>query len=339
MRSFTCTGEVHNGAIVIFLIVMMATGILFYICQNSKNNTNMKKYFILPVLTLALAAGFSSCSKDDDDDNRSTPPPSNPAPTAVMTAKVDNVNWSSLSNRASGSIISGTSNLTGVANDSSMITMTITQNITVGTYGLGPSSGNAGVFATSTSGSAPAWSSNGNPACYGTLTVTSMDQTNKRFSGTFSFKAWRATDNTFREITNGVFTDVPYVTSISGGGSNTFTIKIDGVTFTPAVVSGSVALGNLTIVASDSQGSKSVGLTMPATVTPGTYSMTSFGTYYGQYNPNSSTYTMSNSGTLTITAHNTSAKTISGTCSFVSTPFGQSTPTFNLTNGAFSITY
>ncbi len=285
----------------------------------------------------SLLLTMYGCKKDSNNSPSNTTPP---ATTASMTALVDGVAWTSLSNRAAGSIVNNTSNLTGVASDSTVITMTVTENVTLnGTYDLGPASGNAGVFSPSTAGTAPAWSSNAHPLSNGLLTITSMDTVNKKMGGTFSYKAWRATDNTFKEITQGVFTNVPYITSLSGGGNNTFTIKIDNVTFTPALITGTANNGTLNIIATDSQGIKSVGLGMPDNVSPGTYSMTPFGTYYGQYNASASVFTMSASGSLVITSHNTTTNVISGTCAFVSEPLTGGPPTYNLTNGSFTINY
>ena len=184
-------------------------------------------------------------------------------------------------------------------------------------------------------------SSNANPLSSGHLTITSIDTTNKRINGTFAFNAWRATDNTFKNITAGEFENVTYTTTINSTGNNTFTIKIDNVTFTPAVITGTYVqmMNNIMINAADNVGSKAVGLTVPSTVTPGTYNLAPFGTYSGQYNPNAQEFNASTSGTITISSHNVSTKNIVGTCSFIAEPLGGGPPTYNLTAGAFNITY
>lgn len=295
----------------------------------------------LVLLTSAMVIGFAGCKKDDDDDAAATPTPP-PAPTPVMTCKVNAVNWASISNRAAGSIVNNTSNLTGVATDSTVITMTVTENIELnGVYDLGPSSLNGGVFAPSTNGTGgSSWTSNAHPTSTGEMIVTAMDTVNKRISGTFHFKAWRATDNTFKDITNGVFTDVPYITSLTSTGSNLFSVKINNVLFTPASITGVVNSGDIMIIASDSQASQTVGITIPETATVGTHAMGSMGAdYYGQYNPNGSTFTISTSGSVVITSHNTTTDQIVGTFSFNSAPLGGGAPTFNLTQGSFTINY
>lgn len=298
----------------------------------------LKNALATGILASSMVFMFTGCSKDDDNNSNNTPA----AVTASMTAKVDGVAWTSLSNRCAGSIMNGISNLTGIATDSTVIVITIQDEVAAGdTVDIGFGSGNAGAFALDPNGTAFGWSSNGNATCTGEFIVTALDATNKRMSGTFKFKAHRASDNTFKNITDGVFTNVTYSTSISGGGSNTFSVKIDGVTFTPAVISGTAFSGNILITGSDSQGSKSVGINVPDNVTPGTYAMGTIGdTHYGIYNPNSSTYYASTSGSVTITSHNTATGAIAGTFSFVAAPFGGgSGANANLTNGTFNVTY
>lgn len=253
----------------------------------------LKTAFTSGLLAASMLLMFTGCSKDDDNNATNTPTPA----AASMTAKVDGVAWSSLSNKVAASIISNVTNLTGVASDSTVLTISIQDAVSVGdTIDLGPGSGNAGAFLLTPNGTANGWSSNGNPACYGEMIITAMDVTNKKISGTFEYKVWRATDNTFKTITDGVFTNVTYATSITSGGSNTFTVKIDGVTFTPSIIAGTASFGNLIISGSDSQGSKAVGVTVPETVTPGTYPMGTIGDlYYGTYNVNSSTFSVSTS--------------------------------------------
>ena len=67
---------------------------------------------------------------------------------------------------------------------------------------------------------------------------------------------------------------------------------------------------------SDQLVSKTVGVTIPSNVGPGSYTFTLFGTdYIGQYNVYSS-FLAADSGTLTILEHNTTTKRVSGNSSF-----------------------
>ncbi len=283
-----------------------------------------------------LALTNYSCKKDDDD-NKSAGGGTTVA--AVMTAKVDGVAWASVTSNTSGSIINNVSNLTGQASDASVITFTVQESFVLGeSYDLGPASGNAGVH--TVQGASSSWASHANVNCNGQITITSLDATNKKMGGTFSFKGYNAIANTYHEITEGVFSNVPYVTSLSGGGNNTFTVKIDNVTFAPAIITGTLQGGNLVINAADNAGSKAVGLQIPPAIAVGTFPLELFTTYSAQYNPNQSTFTGATSGSLTISSHNTTTKNIVGTFNFVSEPFpAGGPPTYALTNGAFNITY
>ena len=46
-----------------------------------------------------------------------------------------------------------------------------------------------------------------------------------------------------------------------------------------------------------------------------------------------------NSGTITITAHDTTAKTISGSFNFIATPSGSASPQYDITDGEFNVNY
>lgn len=298
------------------------------------------KKFSVKLLAFFVIVFSSACSKSDSDDT--APSNSNPSTTSLMTAMVNSVSWASLNARAAGTIISGVSNVSGVASDSSFITITINQVVAAGdTIDLGFGQSNAGAYSLNTNGSIPAWTSNSNTGCYGVLIVTSLNMTTKLMSGTFSFKAWRGTDNTFKEITAGVFTNMPFATSVSTGGSDFLTVKINGSTFNASIVSGFVNSGVLHLVGSDSQGSKSVGINIPANITNGSnYTFgTAFSTYYGQYNPDGSTFTTSTAGDLFITSHNLTTKKIEGMFGFTSVPYPLGGTSILLTEGEFSITY
>ncbi|MBK7888927.1 MAG: hypothetical protein IPJ86_17035 [Bacteroidetes bacterium] len=289
------------------------------------------------ILTLIIGIaflGFSSCKKDDSDGGSSTPGTSN-----LMTAKVDGVNWTSLGSLTGGSIISNVSICSGIAADSSRISFSIMQSVALnGTYDMGFGSGNVASFATT--GSSVPWVSSGNATCTGTLTITALNTTSKRMSGTFSFKGYRNSDNSFKEITVGVFTNVAYSTgSTGGGGNNTFTVKINNVNWVPDLVIGDASNGDIVIDATNSAGTKSVTLQMPDTITPGSYVLDGNAGVLGYYSPSLGLMGISTSGTLNITTHNTSTNTIIGTFNYTAEEITGPTATYTISNGTFNITY
>ena len=101
-----------------------------------------KNLLLVAGLVSVLSVANYGCKKDDDDDNKTVPPP-----TATMTCKVDGVDWSSLSNMAGFAMMSNTSNLTGKASDSSVVTVTVTEIVEEGlTYDLGPNGDGVGAY-------------------------------------------------------------------------------------------------------------------------------------------------------------------------------------------------
>lgn len=299
---------------------------------------NLRFNSLLLIITLVIST-FTSCKKDKDP---ATPtPPVPPSPTASMTAKVDGAAWTSLSNRTEATILNIGSFLGGIASDSSVIIITVDGEFVLnGNYSLNYMSDHAGVFMSDNSGTSPAWTSNSYPTNTGNLTITAMDPVNKRISGTFNFRAWRGSDNSFKDITNGVFTNVNYETSGGPGSNNTFTVKVNNVVFNPVAINGSINGSDLMLVGSDIQGERSVSLSMPTNIAVGTHPISPIfsGPIFGMYNHDNSTYTGSTGGTLVILSHNTTTKKILGTFNFNSDQFG-GPPTFNLTDGSFDITY
>ena len=128
----------------------------------------------------------------------------------------------------------------------------------------------------------------------------------------------------------------------SGGGASTesFFAKVDGVEFVETMVTKMDFSGSLTISGSTSS-SSALAITVPNTITPGSYSI-DLTTYKGQYNNadvSPTVSTVADSGTITISAHDTTAKTIVGTFSFVSSPLMGTTPQYTITDGSFSVSY
>ena len=287
------------------------------------------------ILTLIIAIasiGFGSCKKDDSSSGSSS------TVTTAMSAKVNGVNWTSLSSTTSGSIINNFSTITGIAADSSRISISVNQNFALnGTYDLGFGSGNVGSFAT-TASSIP-WLSNGSFTCTGTLIITALNTTSKRMSGTFTFKGYRASDNTYRDITVGLVTNVPYTTGTTGGGNNTFTVKINNVNWVPDIVLGSIANSDIAIEATNAAGSKFITLQMPETISPGSYLLDGNATVLGYYSPSFGLMGVSTSGTLNITTHNTSTKNIVGTFNYIAEEITGPVATYTISNGTFNIYY
>lgn len=239
-------------------------------------------------------------------------------------------------------------NISGLGLDKKTITITL-QDSGVHNYTLAwdNSSMSAGAFMDSALTDVTAFTSNAGTSpdqAGGVLSITSINEVTKTMSGTFSFKAVRQTTGETRTITEGVFNNIPYITSLSPVNStDTFDVKIDGVDFPPVLVAGiknTIGLSNIAISGSDASGTKSVGVYFPIDVTPGTYAIgIAFSDYFGQYNVNSTTFLSSTTGTLEILFHDPIAKRVRGRFSFSAEPFPLGGTAVQLTEGYFAVTY
>ncbi len=270
--------------------------------------------------------------------------PSNTA--GNFKAKIDGTQWVA-DKYAQGARIGGLINLTGLGLDKKTITITLKDSgVHQYTLAWDNSSSSAGAFTDSTLSDFTAFTSNAGDKPEeggGTVNITSINEANKTMSGTFSFKAKRTSDNSYRTISEGVFTDLPYITSLPPTPStDTLLVKIDGVSFTPISVYGVYVslLSSIAISGTDASASKTVGLNFPADIKAGTYTIGSIiDPYYGQYNPDASTYLSSDTGSLEILYHDPASKRIRGKFSFDASQFLGGGLKAKLTEGYFALTY
>jgi hypothetical protein len=180
----------------------------------------------------------------------------------------------------------------------------------------------------------------------GTVTIASIDTINHLVSGSFQFKLVNPSDNSIKNITNGVFSYVPYSKGSGSGtttppaGTDTLKAKADGILFNPYQITTSVGSGQLVLAGIATDGT-TMALLMPDNITPGSYNLDfGTGTYIGIFNPPGVTVGLVSqaNGTLTILSHNTVTKRIVGTFSFIATPISSGTPV-TITEGYFSVTY
>lgn len=149
--------------------------------------------------------------------------------------------------------------------------------------------------------------------------------------------------------------NVPVTTATqTNGGSNpaaandSFFAKVDGVDFQETLLyaSDTQTAGSITITASENASFPSIGLEFPSDITPGTYPFSGYlGSYRGLYNLGTNFdqmfYAEGASGDLVITNHDVAARLVEGTFSFTAVPVDntQTTPTYAITEGAFSVSY
>jgi len=308
----------------------------------------MRKRLLYPLMMITGIIVFNSCQKEVDPSIIANPPP--PGPTGNLKAKIDGTRW--VANSAEGATrMLGYINIGGRSTDRKYLSITLTDS-GVHNYTLDNNSMNAAAYIDSSLSNAFSFTTNqgiGPGDAGGFVNITSIDVPNKRISGTFSFRVFRQMDGAQRTLTEGSFTNLPYVTTLPPSNStDTFKVKIAGTLWVPPVILGSKTpaapplVPQIAITGTSADGTKAVGMFMPADITPGNYTFDLFGgIYLGLYNPdidpNHSQGAMS--GTLTILSHNTTTRRIRGNFSFHAEALLNASLNTELTEGYFSVTY
>jgi hypothetical protein len=301
------------------------------------------------LFTILAASGLllllNACQQEISDPNANQN-----AVTGDFRAKINTVQWVA-NTGASASRMNGRIGIGGWSSDKKYLTISLTDS-GVHNYMLTDMTMNGAAYIDSTLPDPNALTTNQglNPGdAGGTVNITSIDTVNKRISGTFTFKVFRQTDGLQRTFEQGSFTNLLYTTTLPpSNATDTFKVKIGGTSWTPNAVTGvkTPPVGpmpaQIAIVANNATATKTVGLTMPADIIPGTYTLDFFsGTHIGSYNPDgtASHAQASVSGELIILSHNTSTKRIRGTFRFRSEELLNPAAFTELTEGYFAITY
>jgi hypothetical protein len=291
--------------------------------MGEKTFSNMKPFafFFLAMLTLLVS---QSCNKDDA------------SPNGKMTAKIDGVKWTG--KEVGASLVSGTFNLSGKAADGSLLTITL-QNVTgADTFFLYPGGDDAAVWLpANATNSYVTNSTNG----LGYFILEEINTGDSTVSGKFEFRGEEPFSLDTVEVKEGKFSKVSYSGSTTPVGDNSLSVKIDGTIWAALQVTGTKANGKLSIIGTDANASRTVGLTMPTNVSTGTYTLGNplFGAEHGgQYNPDNATFLTAASGSLKIAKHNIAQRQIEGEFDFeASSLFNPGTA--SLTDGSFSVQY
>ncbi|WP_394777167.1 DUF6252 family protein [Flavobacterium sp.] len=179
------------------------------------------------------------------------------------------------------------------------------------------------------------------------ITITSINTTTKKISGTFQFTGGRFHSiNKFETkiFTKGSFADITFTPDIPVINDNTFSVKLDGTNFIPtSVIALYSSLGKISNISISGirDGVETIAIILPGNVKAGTYDIKALGTDYNIM------YTKSlnpmdgfsgKSGIITVLSHDIAKKTITGTFNAsLWSPLSTETP--QVSEGAFSITY
>jgi len=189
--------------------------------------------------------------------------------------------------------------------------------------------------------SADIWSTFDGFSSESKVVFTNIDDVNNTVSGTFNFTAENLLSGAKKEFSLGRFTNVSK--SILPVSNDDFYAKVDGQEYIDISLFGSlVSVGNteLILISANRSLTETIGISLESDISVGTYS---FGSFISQSYPTAQ-YSVSNStyvadGEIIITEHDTVNKIISGTFEFEASPIISATPNFNITEGAFSVSY
>jgi hypothetical protein len=165
---------------------------------------------------------------------------------------------------------------------------------------------------------------------------------NKTLSGIFSFKVYRDIDHQQKNITNGVFYKLPYLSSLPVASSkDTIYATIDANNWVGQSVVATAFSNLLSINGSNLDGSQSVSLIMPADIAPGTYPFAyPQTTYIGAYNPQAGVSLISTNGSLEILENNATTRRVRGYFHYLAADaLNTGAASHQLSNGYFSIQY
>jgi hypothetical protein len=297
----------------------------------------MKKVIIC---TIAVLLGLVSCKKETSVENGNFN-------SGNFTAKIDGVQWSASGTKEGASILGGVITISGISADNKQINITITDSV-AGSYVLSQSTTSFGAYADIDSSGMYAFSTDqGKDSSQGggLVTITEVDPVGKTISGTFSFNVFRDLDGRMKSITNGVFTKIPYLTSLPPT-SNTDTLKanIDNKAWAAIHIEGMVTQGQLTILGTSADATQTIGILMPSATSAGTYQLDgSVPGYLGAYTLLAGSATnqfVSTKGTVTVTENNTVTLRIKGSFTFTaSDPANPGGASHSITSGVFSVYY
>jgi hypothetical protein len=165
----------------------------------------MKKATLYSTLVL-IAATLFSCHKETSHETGK-------GLSANMVAQINGVQWAATDSTVSATFSQGLATIIGVSADGQEINITLSDTV-VGLYALSQSSISFAIYTNLDSTGNYAWTTlqgADSSQAGGTVNIISLDPVNRTISGIFSFKAYRDSDGSQRNITAGTFYSIPYI--------------------------------------------------------------------------------------------------------------------------------
>lgn len=299
----------------------------------------MKKSAIL-LLVLFIGGIFSACKKEYSIENANIT-------TANFTAVINGTPWAATQGDEGATLLQGMLNITGISLDSQEISITLADTL-LGVHGLGPHTPSQAIYGFIDSSFTTNFSTNqgiDSTLAGGEVDLTAINTLTQTVSGTFSLNVYRSSDGARRTIASGVFSNIPYTSTLPGSNpGDTVTASIDNTPFTSQSIQASTQGTQLTILGSTTTGTQSIALIFPTNAPVGSHALTTAGVapaYAAVYDfvgsNGSNTAAPASAGTINILANNASTSRVSGNFSFTTTDAALGDHT--VTSGFFSVYY
>ncbi|MBX2887115.1 MAG: hypothetical protein KF829_00535 [Ferruginibacter sp.] len=296
----------------------------------------MQRKYLGFLVVLFCSLAFFSCEKEHSIETGGGPIFSQ----GTFRAKIDGVQWTA-DRIKSASIQNGVIAVAGLSMDGKSIVLRVADS-GVHVYSFhNLSTTNVGAFVDSSIVPVSSMTTNQwlTDSLYGTMNVTSINNVRKTISGTFSMKVIRQIDGLHRDITDGVFTDIPYEPNTPPpAAADTFKAKIDGADFPGGSINAFSAMSLISI--SSTVNSATLGLSFSDAITLGTYPIEPAGAVNATYNSSTGDVYLPVTGSLVVLEHNTATNRVRGNFSFTASNLtNPGSPNISITNGYFSVGY
>ncbi|MCK9254611.1 MAG: hypothetical protein GX793_05640 [Bacteroidales bacterium] len=287
----------------------------------------MKRILLLSFILIILIFTYS-CKTNGGD---TTTKPS-------MFCLVNSINWRSPEPKA---VLSENSiKIYGTSANGQTIILNVGSD-KVGEYSTNELTGTYAEFIPNTSSSSSKYSTSDNENAYGNIKVSSINEEAKTMSGSFSFKAYRNTDNSFKTISEGVFSNIPYQfysLSDSTVFQNIFVYN-DGERQWNAKDITAQKNDTALIIFADcdrNEAWQSITIWMPPTISAGVHYITEEGPVYAKFQKGFYTFNAKN-GSITIVENNSTTKKIRG--SFFFNYINENQENIAISDGQFEVKF
>jgi hypothetical protein len=157
-------------------------------------------------MTLVLIVALFACHKETSiETGRGLP--------ADMVATINGMQWQAADSTAMAVFSQGLCTIIANSADGQEINITLSDTV-VGLYSLNQGSASFAIYTNLDSTGNYAWTTNrgaDTSQAGGTVNIISLNPVNRTISGIFSFKAYRNSDSSQRNITAGTFYNIPYI--------------------------------------------------------------------------------------------------------------------------------